>query len=94
MSEINEVAERVAARRAELDEEEKLLAERLDAVRTEREELAVAMRVWERMHAQLDAEKPSAQAGRHRWAGVECSWCRTGRRGRARPSYRRTTRGS
>ncbi|MFI1073257.1 hypothetical protein [Streptomyces puniciscabiei] len=62
MSEINEVAERVAARRAELDEEEKLLAERLDAVRTEREELAVAMRVWERMHAQLDAEKPSAQA--------------------------------
>ncbi|WP_433446574.1 hypothetical protein ACQPXS_02840 [Streptomyces sp. CA-142005] len=32
MTEINEVAERVAARRAEL-EEEKLLAERLDAVR-------------------------------------------------------------
>ncbi|MEU6668082.1 hypothetical protein [Streptomyces sp. NPDC046727] len=33
MTEINEVAERVAARRAELDEEEKVLAERLDAVR-------------------------------------------------------------
>ncbi|MFF5011735.1 hypothetical protein [Streptomyces sp. NPDC001165] len=33
MTEINEVAERVAARRAELDEEEKLLAERPDAVR-------------------------------------------------------------
>ncbi|SHN20421.1 hypothetical protein SAMN05216268_123148, partial [Streptomyces yunnanensis] len=62
MTEINEVAERVAARRAELDEEEKLLAERLDAVRAEREELAVAMRVGERMHAQLDAEKPSTQA--------------------------------
>ncbi|MFJ3964883.1 transposase family protein [Streptomyces sp. NPDC090036] len=62
MTEINEVAERVAARRAELDEEEKLLAERLDAVRAEREELVVAMRVWERMHAQLDAERPSAQA--------------------------------
>ncbi|MFC8102234.1 hypothetical protein [Streptomyces sp. NPDC057363] len=62
MTEINEVAERVAARRAELDEEEKLLAERLDAVRAEREELVVAMRVRERMHAQLDAERPSAQA--------------------------------
>jgi guanyl-specific ribonuclease Sa len=62
MTEINQVAERVAARRAELDEEEKLLAERLDAVRAEREELVVAMRVWERMHAQLDAERPSAQA--------------------------------
>ncbi|WP_239590303.1 hypothetical protein [Streptomyces aureoverticillatus] len=62
MTEINEVAGRVAARRAELDEEEKLLAERLDAVRAEREELAVAMRVWERMHAQLDVEKPSTQA--------------------------------
>ncbi|MFJ1610446.1 hypothetical protein ACIOHS_45160 [Streptomyces sp. NPDC088253] len=62
MTEINEVAERVAARRAELDEEEKLLAERLDAVRAEREELVVAMRVWERMHAQLDAGRPSAQA--------------------------------
>ncbi|WP_405806051.1 hypothetical protein [Streptomyces sp. NBC_01187] len=31
MTEINEIAERVAARRAELDEEEKLLAERHDA---------------------------------------------------------------
>ncbi|WP_371591698.1 hypothetical protein [Streptomyces virginiae] len=62
MTEINEVAERVAARRAELDEEERLLAERLDAVCAEREELVVAMRVWERMHAQLDAERPSAQA--------------------------------
>ncbi|WP_405806032.1 hypothetical protein [Streptomyces sp. NBC_01187] len=61
-TEINEIAERVAARRAELDEEEKLLAERHDAVRAEREELTVAMRVWERIHAQLDAEKPSAQA--------------------------------
>ncbi|WP_181012348.1 MULTISPECIES: hypothetical protein [unclassified Streptomyces] len=60
MTEINKVAERVAARRAELDEEEKLLAERLDAVRAEREELVVAMRVWERMHAQLDAERQAA----------------------------------
>ncbi|WP_438296347.1 hypothetical protein [Streptomyces sp. HUAS TT7] len=62
MTEINEVAERVAARRAELDEEEKLLAGRPDAVRAEREELAVAMRVWERMHAPLDTERPSTQA--------------------------------
>ncbi|MFF4042768.1 hypothetical protein [Streptomyces sp. NPDC001816] len=33
MTEINEAAQRVAARRAELDEKEKLLAERLDAER-------------------------------------------------------------
>lgn len=61
MTEINEIAERVAARRAELDEEEKLLAERLDAVRAEREELAVATRVGADAR-ELDAEKPSAQA--------------------------------
>ncbi|MEU6539498.1 hypothetical protein [Streptomyces sp. NPDC047000] len=62
MTEISEVAERVAARRAELDEEEKLLVERLEDVRAEREDLAAAIRVWERMHAQLETEKATAQA--------------------------------
>ncbi len=62
MTEISEVAERVAARRAELDEEEKLLVERLEEVRAEREDLAAAMRVWERMHAQPETEKATAQA--------------------------------
>lgn len=62
MTEISEVAERVAARRAELDEEEKLLVERLEKVRAEREELAAAMRVWERMYAQLESEKSATQA--------------------------------
>jgi hypothetical protein len=62
MTEISEVAERVAARRAELDEEEKLLVEQLEKVRAEREDLAAAIRVWERMHAQLEAEKATTQA--------------------------------
>ncbi|MGW0732997.1 hypothetical protein [Streptomyces sp. NPDC002851] len=93
MTEINEVAERVAARRPELDEEEKLLAERLDAVRAEREELVVAMRVWERMYAQLDTEKPSAQAETFKWAGGACCWSRTVSRARARTSCHRTTSG-
>lgn len=62
MTEIHEVAERVAARRAELDAEEELLVKRLEEVRDEREELAVAERVWERMRAQLDAAKPPPQA--------------------------------
>lgn len=62
MTEINKAADRVAARRAELHEEEKLLAERLNEVRAEHEELVVAMRGWKRMHAQPDAERPSAQA--------------------------------
>ncbi|MET9133590.1 hypothetical protein [Streptomyces antibioticus] len=62
MTEISEVAERVAARRAELDEEEQLLVERLEEVRAEREDLAAAIRVWERAHAQLETEKITAQA--------------------------------
>ncbi|WP_331734047.1 hypothetical protein OG345_41090 (plasmid) [Streptomyces sp. NBC_01220] len=62
MTEITEVADRVASRRAELDEEEKLLVKRLEEVRAEREELAVAERVWKRTRAQLEAEKPSTQA--------------------------------
>lgn len=60
MTDISEVAERVAARRAELDKEKQLLVERLEEVRAEREDLAAAMRVWERMHAQT--EKAATQA--------------------------------
>ncbi|MFF0746665.1 hypothetical protein ACFYVL_40385 [Streptomyces sp. NPDC004111] len=62
MTEISEVAERVAARRAELDEGEKFLAERLAEVRAERKDLATAMHVGERIHAQLGTEKAATQA--------------------------------
>ncbi|GHB71937.1 hypothetical protein GCM10010377_73060 [Streptomyces viridiviolaceus] len=62
MTEISEVAERVAARRAELDEEEMVLVEWLEKVRAEREELAAAKRVWERMHPQLESEKSATRA--------------------------------
>lgn len=44
-----EVLQRIAARRAELDELEEQLAKRLEEVRTERDELAVAERVVNRM---------------------------------------------
>lgn len=69
MAEISEVADRVASRRAELDEEEKMLVKRLEEVRAEREELAVAERVWERMRAQLDAEQSASSAARVQVAG-------------------------
>ena len=52
----SEIAERIAARRAELDELEDQLAKQLQEVRAERDELAVAERVWHRMAEQLAAE--------------------------------------
>lgn len=78
----SEIAERIAARRAELDELEDQLAKQLEEVRAERDELAVAERVWHRMAEQLAAETaavpPTTQvAGRavllvpHRGAGVD-----------------------
>jgi hypothetical protein len=79
----SEIAERVAARRAELDELEEQLVKQLEQVRAERDELAVAERVWKRMTEQLAAgqaasEPESAQvAGRavllvpHRGPGVD-----------------------
>ena len=79
----SEVAARIAARRAELDELEEELVKQLDQVRAEREELAVAMRVWQRMTEQLAGEQAAAEpatvqvAGRpvllipHRGPGVE-----------------------
>ena len=56
----SEIAERIAARRAELDELEEQLAKQLAEVRTERDELAVAERVWRRMAEQLADEQATA----------------------------------
>ncbi|MGV4989200.1 hypothetical protein ACVB8X_43895 [Streptomyces sp. NRAIS4] len=78
-----ELLERITARRAELDELEEQLAKQLTEVRAERDELAVAERVLERMTGQLAEERASAApvpgqvAGRavmlipHREPGVE-----------------------
>ncbi|MET7906420.1 hypothetical protein ABZS86_35220 [Streptomyces sp. NPDC005355] len=57
----SEIAERIAARRAELDELEDQLAKQLAEVRAERDELAVAERVWQRMAEQLAAETAVAE---------------------------------
>ncbi|MFJ1930868.1 MULTISPECIES: hypothetical protein [unclassified Streptomyces] len=55
-----ELLERITARRAELDELEEELAKQLAEVRAERDELAVAERVLERMSEQLADERASA----------------------------------
>ncbi|MFC9269059.1 hypothetical protein ACFTXJ_14965 [Streptomyces zhihengii] len=52
-----ELLERITARRAELDELEEQLAIQLSEVRAERDELAVAERVLERMTGQLADER-------------------------------------
>ncbi|MTE17646.1 hypothetical protein F0L17_00545 [Streptomyces sp. TRM43335] len=52
--------ERITARRAEPDELEEQLAKQLTEVRAERDELAVAERVLERMTGQLTEEHASA----------------------------------
>ncbi|MEV0186200.1 hypothetical protein AB0I54_44300 [Streptomyces sp. NPDC050625] len=56
-----EIQERIAARRAELDGLDEQLVKQLAEVRAERDELAVAERVWQRMSEQLANER--AQAG-------------------------------
>lgn len=78
-----ELLERTTARRAELDELEEQLAKQPAEVRAERDELAVAERVLERMSEQLADERASVAAapgqvgGRaamlipHRTSGVE-----------------------
>ncbi|MFF1461412.1 hypothetical protein [Streptomyces sp. NPDC058330] len=78
-----ELLERITARRAELDEREELLAKELAEVRAERDELAVAERVFERVSEQFADERASAApmpgqvGGRavmlipHRTSGVE-----------------------
>ena len=55
-----ELLERITARRAELDEREELLAKELAEVRAERNDLAVAERVLERVSEQLADERASA----------------------------------
>ncbi|MEU8975344.1 hypothetical protein AB0D11_40030 [Streptomyces monashensis] len=55
-----ELLERITARRAELNELEEQLAEQWADVRTERDELAVAERVLERVSEQLADERASA----------------------------------
>jgi hypothetical protein len=56
----SEIVGRIAARRAELDVLEDQLVKQLDQVRAERDELAVAERVWQRMAEQLAAEQDAA----------------------------------
>ncbi|MER6075027.1 hypothetical protein ABT187_40715 [Streptomyces sp. NPDC001817] len=63
-----EVHERITARRAELDELEERLVKQLDEVRIERDALAVAERVRQRMSEQLATERqavasPTVQVG-------------------------------
>ncbi|MEU0820274.1 hypothetical protein [Streptomyces mirabilis] len=55
-----ELLERITARRAELDELEEQLAKQLAEVRAERDELAVAERVLDRVSEQLADERASA----------------------------------
>ncbi|MFI7413535.1 hypothetical protein ACIBU0_33165 [Streptomyces sp. NPDC049627] len=57
-----EVHERITARRAELDELEEQLVKQLSEVRAERDELAVAVRVWQRMSEQLADERATAES--------------------------------
>lgn len=55
-----EVLERIAARRAELDGLEEQLVKQLAEVRAERDELAVAERVWQRISEQVAEERAEA----------------------------------
>lgn len=54
------MVERIAARRAELDELEEQLANQLAEVRAERDELAVAEQVLQRMGEQIAEERAAA----------------------------------
>lgn len=56
----SELLERIAARRAELDHLEAQLTEQLATVRSERDELAVAKRVLERVSEEIAGERASA----------------------------------
>ncbi|WP_234432979.1 hypothetical protein [Streptomyces sp. NRRL S-1824] len=65
----SEIAERIAARRAELDELEEQLVKQLDQVRDERDELAVAERVWRRMAERFAGERVAAAPAAGQVAG-------------------------
>ncbi|MFE9454224.1 hypothetical protein [Streptomyces sp. NPDC006739] len=60
--------QRITTRRAELDKLEGQLAEHLAEVRAERDELAVAERVLERVSEQLTDERARVASARGRWA--------------------------
>ncbi|MFD4576325.1 hypothetical protein ACFWNK_28160 [Streptomyces sp. NPDC058417] len=55
-----ELLERITARRTELDDLEAQLTEQLSRVRSERDELAVAERVLERVSEEIAGERASA----------------------------------
>ncbi|MFE2611797.1 hypothetical protein ACFXDI_53005 [Streptomyces mirabilis] len=55
-----EVLERITTRRAELDGLEEQLIKQLSEVQAEQDELAVAVRVWQRMSEQLADERTEA----------------------------------
>ena len=80
----SEIAERIAVRRAGLDELEVQLVKQLEEVRAERDELAVAERVWQRMVQQLAADKTI------RWR--RASICTSLLRSFAHPQYRERVR--
>ncbi|MGQ4718404.1 hypothetical protein ACUN22_32570 [Streptomyces anulatus] len=67
-----ELPERITARRAELDELEKLLAKQLAEVRIARDQLAVAERVLERVSEQVVGERASVtpKPGQVGWQAV------------------------
>ncbi|WP_329575450.1 hypothetical protein OG500_01250 [Kitasatospora sp. NBC_01250] len=58
----SEITARIAARRAGLDELEDQLVKQVEELRVERDELAVAERVWRRMAEQLAAEAAAEPA--------------------------------
>ncbi|MFE4369420.1 hypothetical protein ACFRMN_14520 [Streptomyces sp. NPDC056835] len=64
-----EALERITAPRAELDGLEEQLVKQLSEVRAERDELAVAVRVWQRMSEQLADEQAAAGSPVVRVAG-------------------------
>jgi predicted dithiol-disulfide oxidoreductase (DUF899 family) len=67
-----EVTERIAARRAELDDVEEHLVKQLAEVRTERKDLAAAERVLARMGEQIAAKRARRRLPPCRWAGKRC----------------------
>ncbi|WP_392971723.1 hypothetical protein [Streptomyces sp. LN245] len=89
-----EVLERIAARREELDGLEEQLVKQLSEVRAERDELAVAERVRQRMSEQLADERTEAGAPVVQVAVGRCGWSRTVGRGWLSPHCQRSTSAS
>ncbi|MGW5434363.1 hypothetical protein ACWET9_45785 [Streptomyces sp. NPDC004059] len=87
-----QIAERISARHAELSALEEQLVKQLDQVRAERDELAVAERVWHRMAGQLADEQAVTLRFPRRWQAVQCCSSRTGKATWPRPCCRRNAR--